>query len=199
VLEIPMMAAGQVQGLLVLTREGARHGSDIAEENAGVRNLGHALADSMSLALSNIALRDRLRTQSLRDPLTGLYNRRYMEDTLERFLALSNRSGSSTAVIMIDLDNFKSLNDQHGHAKGDSVLRDASAQVMARCGPPMWSAAMVARKSSPSCPIARSTMPPPRPNRSACASSRSATCTAARSAPRSAWQPCPKPPCAARS
>lgn len=135
VLEIPMMAAGQVQGLLVLPREGARHGSDIAEENAGVRNLGHALADSMSLALSNIALRDRLRTQSLRDPLTGLYNRRYMEDTLERFLALSNRSGSSTAVIMIDLDNFKSLNDQHGHAKGDSVLRDASAQVMGALRP----------------------------------------------------------------
>nr|WP_277350594.1 GGDEF domain-containing protein [Novosphingobium olei] len=89
----------------------------------------------MSLALSNIALREKLRTQSLRDPLTGLYNRRYMEDALERFVSLGARGGGSTAVIMLDLDNFKHLNDEHGHAKGDAVLRDVAAQMVGALRP----------------------------------------------------------------
>ena len=135
VLEIPMMAGGQVQGLLILARSGAPPEGDCTDELANLRHLGTALADSMSLALSNIALRDRLRTQSLRDPLTGLYNRRYMEDTLERLLALSHRSGNPTAVIMIDLDNFKDLNDRYGHAKGDAVLRDVAAQIVGALRP----------------------------------------------------------------
>jgi diguanylate cyclase (GGDEF)-like protein len=84
----------------------------------------------MSLALSNIALREKLRTQSLRDPLTGLYNRRYMEDALERYVSLAERSGAATSVIMLDLDHFKALNDKHGHAKGDAVLRDVAAQLV---------------------------------------------------------------------
>ena len=62
--------------------------------------------------------------------MTGLYNRRYMEDALERFVSLGSRSGASTAVIMLDLDNFKKLNDEHGHAKGDAVLRDVAAQIV---------------------------------------------------------------------
>lgn len=125
-LEIPMMACGQLHGLLVLVRDDPEAFGKIME----TRRLGRALADSMSLALSNIALREKLRTQSLRDPLTGLYNRRYMEDALERFASLGSRSGTSTAVLMLDLDNFKLLNDEHGHAKGDAVLRDVAAQLV---------------------------------------------------------------------
>lgn len=128
--EIPMMACGQLHGLLVLAREGAERQADAKMKLHEISKLGRSLADSMSLALSNISLREKLRTQSLRDPLTGLYNRRYMEDALERFLALGSRNGSSTAVIMLDLDNFKLLNDQFGHAKGDAVLRDAAAQIV---------------------------------------------------------------------
>lgn len=124
--EIPMMARGAVHGLLVFGTE-----SEGAHERLmGIRRLGRALADSMSLALSNIALQEKLRTQSLRDPLTGLYNRRYMEDALDRYVSLAERSGTATSVIMIDLDNFKSLNDSHGHAKGDAVLRDVAAQLV---------------------------------------------------------------------
>ena len=130
--ELPMMACGQLHGLFILT-----HGeSDGAFERLlEIRRLGRALADSMSLALSNIALREKLRTQSLRDPLTGLYNRRYMEDALERFVSLGSRSGGSTAVVMLDLDNFKKLNDDHGHAKGDAVLRDVAAQIIGALRP----------------------------------------------------------------
>ena len=67
--------------------------------------------------------------------MTGLYNRRYMEDTLDRFISLAQRQGQSTSVLMIDLDNFKRLNDDHGHAKGDAVLKDVAAQVVGALRP----------------------------------------------------------------
>lgn len=124
--EVPMMARGAIHGLLVLETDLGQS----PEELEDAARLGRALADSMSLALSNIALHEKLRTQSLRDPLTGLYNRRYMEDALERYISLSERSGAPTSVLMIDLDDFKRLNDEHGHAKGDAVLRDVAAQLV---------------------------------------------------------------------
>lgn len=129
--EVPMMARGQVHGLLVLAIED----EDAFAKLLGVRRVARALADSMSLALSNISLREKLRTQSLRDPLTGLYNRRYMEDALTRYVSLAERSGSATSVVMIDLDNFKRLNDEHGHPKGDAVLRDVATQLTAALRP----------------------------------------------------------------
>ena len=129
--EVPMMARGSVYGLLVLATEA--EGS--YDQLMGNRRLARALADSMSLALSNIALREKLRTQSLRDPLTGLYNRRYMEDALDRYVSLAERSGTATSVVMIDLDNFKLLNDQYGHAKGDAVLRDVASQLVSALRP----------------------------------------------------------------
>jgi diguanylate cyclase (GGDEF)-like protein len=125
-LEIPMMARGKVYGLLLFVTGAAEPFGRLQD----VKRLAQALADSMSLALSNIALRENLRTQSLRDPLTGLYNRRYMEDALERYISLAERNGGATSVLMIDLDNFKRLNDQHGHAKGDAVLRDVAGQLV---------------------------------------------------------------------
>jgi diguanylate cyclase (GGDEF)-like protein len=121
-----MMARGAVHGLLLIAIDSDQAFTSLMN----VRRLGRALADSMSLALSNIALREKLRTQSLRDPLTGLYNRRYMEDALDRYVSLAERSGSATSVVMIDLDNFKKLNDTHGHAMGDAVLRDVAAQLV---------------------------------------------------------------------
>ncbi|MFM5932415.1 MAG: diguanylate cyclase [Novosphingobium sp.] len=129
--EIPMMARGVVHGLFVIACER----DDSFHRLMGVRRLGRALADSMSLALSNISLREKLRTQSMRDPLTGLYNRRYMEDALERYLSLAERLGNATSVLMIDLDDFKKLNDEHGHAKGDAVLRDVAGQMVGALRP----------------------------------------------------------------
>jgi diguanylate cyclase (GGDEF)-like protein len=131
-LEIPMMARSSVYGLLVLVSHDPVLGEARLKETL---RIGQPLVDSMSLALSNISLREKLRTQSLRDPLTGLYNRRYMEDALERFLSLSERNGTPTSVLMIDLDHFKQLNDEHGHAKGDAVLRDVATQLVAGVRP----------------------------------------------------------------
>jgi len=123
--ELPMMARGEVYGLLQLHAQG----EDAEARLIAARPLATALADAMSLALSNIALRERLRNQALRDPLTGLYNRRYMEDMLERFTLMAERSLTPVGVIMIDLDNFKRLNDEHGHAMGDAILRETAAAV----------------------------------------------------------------------
>lgn len=126
VLEIPMIARGEILGLLQIFATGA----SLEARLDGILPLGSALADGMSLALANIALREKLRSQALRDPLTGLYNRRYMEDSLERFVRLAERENRKFSVIMIDLDHFKRLNDEHGHATGDAVLREAAAAVV---------------------------------------------------------------------
>ncbi|MBL8591427.1 MAG: GGDEF domain-containing protein, partial [Devosia sp.] len=121
-LEIPMIARGEIVGLLQLFASGVS-----AEERLEhVTALGSALADGMSLALANMALREKLRNQALRDPLTGLYNRRYMEDCLQRFVRLAERENREISLIMVDLDHFKRLNDEHGHSFGDQVLRDAA-------------------------------------------------------------------------
>lgn len=126
VLEVPMMARGEVYGLLKVERGGENAEALLAQAEPVAR----AIADAMSLALSNMALREKLRTQALRDPLTGLYNRRYMEDTLDRFANLAERNGTPVAAIMIDLDHFKKLNDEHGHALGDAVLREVAGVLM---------------------------------------------------------------------
>jgi diguanylate cyclase (GGDEF)-like protein len=122
VLEIPMIARGEIVGLLQLFAAGV----SAVERLQNVTDLGSALADGMSLALANMALREKLRNQALRDPLTGLYNRRYMEDCLQRFVRLADRENREISLVMVDLDHFKRLNDEHGHAFGDQVLRDAA-------------------------------------------------------------------------
>lgn len=126
VLEIPMMARGEVYGLFQVQASGV----DPAGQLQDATPVANAVADAMSLALSNIALREKLRTQALRDPLTGLYNRRYMKDVLERYANLADRNESTLSVVMFDLDNFKRLNDEHGHAMGDAVLTSVAATVV---------------------------------------------------------------------
>ena len=125
-LEIPMIARGEIVGLLQLFA----HGETAEERLEAVTGLGSALADGMSLALANMALREKLRNQALRDPLTGLYNRRYMEDSLQRFVRLADRETREVSVVMVDLDHFKRLNDEHGHAFGDQVLRDSAHAIV---------------------------------------------------------------------
>ncbi|WP_421761595.1 sensor domain-containing diguanylate cyclase [Devosia sp.] len=125
-LEIPMIARGEIVGLLQLFASGA----DAEARLEAVTNLGSALADGMSLALANMALREKLRNQALRDPLTGLYNRRYMEDSLQRFVRLAERENREVSLVMVDLDHFKRLNDEHGHAFGDQVLRESALALV---------------------------------------------------------------------
>jgi diguanylate cyclase (GGDEF)-like protein/PAS domain S-box-containing protein len=71
-----------------------------------------------------------LREQSVRDHLTGLYNRRYMEVTLERELLRASRKNLSLGIIMIDVDDFKRFNDTYGHAAGDKILQEVGSLLL---------------------------------------------------------------------
>jgi diguanylate cyclase (GGDEF)-like protein len=75
-------------------------------------------------------MRDVLKMQSIRDPLTGLFNRRYMEESLDRELKRVSRKNSSLGVLMIDVDHFKILNDTFGHEAGDAVLRSLGSLLI---------------------------------------------------------------------
>jgi CHASE3 domain sensor protein len=103
---LPLVAYGEVLGLLHIRQEGPK-----ADAEASIQ-FTEAIAEQTALALANGRLRQVLRTQSIKDPLTGLYNRRFMEETLERELARARRNSTALSIILLDLDNFKSLNDQ---------------------------------------------------------------------------------------
>jgi len=79
-------------------------------------------ADNLAMALVSLKLREALRSRSVRDPLTQLFNRRYLDETLVRELSRCKRSGQELGVIMVDIDHFKKYNDTHGHDAGDFVL-----------------------------------------------------------------------------
>jgi len=81
-----------------------------------------AAADQLALALANLKLRQSLRDLSVRDPLTGLFNRRYLSESLGREMARSKRRDLPLAVLAFDLDHFKDFNDTYGHPAGDAVL-----------------------------------------------------------------------------
>jgi diguanylate cyclase (GGDEF)-like protein len=88
----------------------------------GMRRLAVTAAGQTALAMVSLRLREELESQSVRDPLTGLYNRRVLEASLHREILRARRKGHSVSVVFIDLDHFKKFNDTFGHAAGDEVL-----------------------------------------------------------------------------
>jgi diguanylate cyclase (GGDEF)-like protein len=123
---IPLTAQGEIFGILVLLRnQGKLHlvGDVPPNAMAKTRRMGAAVAEQMALTLANLRLRSALRDQAIRDPLTGLFNRRYLQETLERELQRAVRKDRPVSVMMLDLDHFKRCNDEFGHEAGDAVLR----------------------------------------------------------------------------
>jgi PleD family two-component response regulator len=78
-----------------------------------------------------VELQAALREQAIRDPLTGLYNRRYLDEAMPRELARADRARQPIGVLLLDLDDFKRINDEHGHAAGDTVLEAVAAVLRA--------------------------------------------------------------------
>jgi diguanylate cyclase (GGDEF)-like protein len=114
----PLAAQGKALGVLSVTSDGQGRGLPEATQR-----LAEAVAAQLGLGLANVQLREVLRQQSIHDPLTGLFNRRYMEETLEREIHRARRNGSPMSLLMLDVDSFKQQNDAYGHEGGDAVLR----------------------------------------------------------------------------
>jgi diguanylate cyclase (GGDEF)-like protein len=84
------------------------------------------LVDQLAIAIQNARdYREKLE-QAIRDPLTGLYNRRFLSEALEKEVSRCERYGSESSLVILDLDDFKAINDVHGHAVGDDVLREVA-------------------------------------------------------------------------
>jgi diguanylate cyclase (GGDEF)-like protein len=119
---IPMMAQGDAMGILHIRIE-APPGQDQPHLTESKQQIARAMADSMALAMANLKLRIFLREQSIRDSLTGLFNRRYLDETLEREFNRAARMQRTVGIIMLDLDHFKGFNDTFGHEAGDILLQ----------------------------------------------------------------------------
>ena len=116
---MPVQGQGRILGLLHIAVEVSPR--SLRPARAIDRRL-RAMTDRVGPALANLKLRDALREMALHDGLTGLYNRRYLEDALNRELHRAERSDKPVSVVMIDIDHFKHFNDTFGHDAGDLVL-----------------------------------------------------------------------------
>ena len=128
---VPMLVNGEIIGTLYLNHTAEMKGTQQESEdklyNGHKTQLVMTIADHIALALSNLKLRETLRQQSIRDILTGLFNRRYMEETLTRELHRAEREKKTVGLIMFDIDHFKEFNDLSGHDGGDALLRELGA------------------------------------------------------------------------
>jgi diguanylate cyclase (GGDEF)-like protein/hemerythrin-like metal-binding protein/PAS domain S-box-containing protein len=122
---LPMNVVGEALGLVTLKRPA----SDAEWSLGDWRQLAVSFAESIKMSISNLKLREALREQAIRDPLTSLYNRRYLENVLPRELNRSVRAQRPMSIVMVDIDHFKRFNDTYGHKAGDLVLQ-AVARTM---------------------------------------------------------------------
>ncbi|MEQ8541085.1 MAG: PAS domain S-box protein [Coleofasciculus sp. D1-CHI-01] len=115
---VPMMAQGKALGILYISSQ------ERGQLTEAKQRLALTVAEHLALSLANLKLRETLSQQSIRDALTGLFNRRYMEESLEREIHRAQRHQQPMGIIMLDIDHFKHFNDTFGHEAGDAVLRE---------------------------------------------------------------------------
>ena len=120
---VPLIAQGQILGLLHLQRLTISKTPESRMTAHSAVALAVMVAEDLGFALANIGLRETLHEQSIRDPLTGLFNRRFFEEFLIRELARAGRKTHQLSVVVLDIDHFKRINDTFGHGAGDMVLR----------------------------------------------------------------------------
>jgi diguanylate cyclase (GGDEF)-like protein len=118
---IPMMAQSEALGVLHLMQP------ENVKMTESKQRMAVTMSEHIGMALSNLRLHETLRSQSIRDPLTGLFNRRFMEESLELEIRRASRNQRPLGMIMIDLDHFKYFNDNFGHEAGDLLLKELGA------------------------------------------------------------------------
>ncbi len=127
--------AGDVLGVFCL-RFGVFNPAYSAEERTRQKEARRMVVNRVirhyALFTINLRLRETLRVESIRDPLTGLYNRRHMEASLEREAHRAERLHTPVGLIMLDVDHFKTFNDRYGHELGDTVLRELGELLQSR-------------------------------------------------------------------
>jgi diguanylate cyclase (GGDEF)-like protein len=121
---LPIEVGGRVAAVVLVTRVGAEHG--FTELDGGIADL---LSAQVAIALQNADLHAQVAESAVRDPLTGLLNRRYFDEAVETAFASARRSGAHLSLIVLDLDRFSEVNNEHGHPVGDAMLRRV-AQAM---------------------------------------------------------------------
>ena len=129
---VPMMAQGETLGILHLRHTNPLQVSEAQSSDSPIestRQLAMTVSEHVALALVNLTLKASLRNQAIRDPLTGMFNRRYMEETLERELARALRRNAPVGIVMLDIDHFKLFNDMFGHPAGDKILIELSRLI----------------------------------------------------------------------
>lgn len=123
---VPLIARGVLKGTLNVYRIG-----ELASFSDEEFELAQRLGDAAALALDNAHIRARLEREAQTDSLTGLYNHRYFHERLRRELTLASAEHTNVAVVMIDIDDFKKVNDVFGHAVGDEVLAELADHLRA--------------------------------------------------------------------
>ena len=121
---VPLTGQSGTIGLLCLTGASRKSMSSVTRQQLAV-----TVGETIKLSLYNLKLREDLREQVIHDPLTGLCNRRYLDESLSRELHRAQRGKSPLSIVMLDLDHFKPFNDTFGHDAGDALLREL-AQVI---------------------------------------------------------------------
>ena len=117
---LPLTVQGKILGVLTLTQNASSKGLNPIR----IKQLAVTVGETIKLSLSNLQLRDELRQQAIHDPLTNLFNRRYLEETVPRDMYQAQRRKTPLCVVMLDLDGFKQFNDSFGHGAGDALLRE---------------------------------------------------------------------------
>jgi diguanylate cyclase (GGDEF)-like protein len=125
---LPMVTQDGVSGLLYTV-----FGPEDETSREDDAHFARRLSEQLGLALANLRLRLTLREQSMRDVLTGLHNRRFLDESLTRECARALREKQPLAVLMVDADHFKRFNDLHGHQAGDEALRQIGTVLAANC------------------------------------------------------------------
>lgn len=129
---VPLIAQNDIYGLLYLELENAQATLPLPQNET---NLIKSLAELAALSFANVRLRENLHYHSIRDPLTSLYNRRYLEYFLSKEIVESKHKQIPICLLILDLDHFKSINDAYGHDAGDLALKEFAILLTNHCRP----------------------------------------------------------------